>query len=266
MRRAYAVATVVNRVAPVSSHLGDRAIIHADGRMVGFVGGSCSRDIVRTQALATLRTGEPRLVRIRHATLESEQQRDTVTILMGCASEGAVDVYIEPHVPKRQLLLAGFTPVADALAQLASPLDFVVTRFVDARELENGSNGMNLQPVESLSEFLNDLEGDVRSRTVAIAASQGHYDERALSAFLQHDLAFVGLLASRKRAESVMEVLQQEGISAERTGRIRSPVGLPIGARKPAEVAVAILAEVIASNEAPAELPLEPRHACCEET
>ncbi len=265
--RAYAIATVVNRIAPVSSHLGDRAVVYADGRMEGFIGGSCSRDIVRRQALATMRTGEPRLVRIRRNELESEQQRDVVTIPMGCASEGSVDVYIEPHVPKRQLVLAGFTPVADALTQLAPALDFTVARFVDARELEDLSPTAesNVFAIGSLDGFLDGLDDDSRSRSVAIAASQGHYDEVALTALLRHELAFVGLLASRKRADAVIEMLHQDGVSSERTGRIRSPVGLPIGARKPAEVAVAILAEIIASISVPAETPEEPERACCSE-
>lgn len=255
-QRSYAIATVVNRIAPVSSHLGDRAIVFADGSMEGFIGGSCSRDIVRGQALATMRTGEPRLVRIRHNELETADRSEIVTIPMGCASEGAVDVYIEPYLAKRQLILAGFTPVSDALAQLAPALDFTVVRFAGDREVDDlrAGPGGNVIRIESLSGYLEELEIDVRSRSVAIAASQGHCDESALTAFLQHELAFVGLLASRKRAETVVEILQQQGVAAERTQRIRSPVGLNIGARKPAEVAVAILAEIIASLAVPAEL------------
>src|ERR1700681_2620131 len=98
-RTSFAVATVVARRAPVSSHLGDRALIFADGRMEGFVGGSCSRDIVRREAVRAVRSGLPRLVQIRPDGVDSESgshDEDCVVVAMGCASEGAVDVSLEP--------------------------------------------------------------------------------------------------------------------------------------------------------------------------
>ena len=119
---SFVTATVVSRRAPVSSHLGDRALIFADGRMQGFVGGSCSREIVRKQALETLKLGKPRLVLIRpDATLETlhhASDAEGIVVPMTCASEGAVDVYLEPHSPVPLLLVAGFTPVAEAVTRI----------------------------------------------------------------------------------------------------------------------------------------------------
>jgi xanthine dehydrogenase accessory factor len=126
----FAIATVVGRRPPVSSHLGDRALIFADGHMEGFVGGSCSRDIVRRQALSALHTRQPVLLQIRNAsplftddtgraggkTVRPEVAHEAavslterVIIPMSCASEGAVDVYIEPRVPLRRLVVVGLT-------------------------------------------------------------------------------------------------------------------------------------------------------------
>jgi xanthine dehydrogenase accessory factor len=97
--QAFAVATVVARRAPVSAHLGDRAIVFADGRMEGFVGGACSREIVRKQALESLRLKQPRLVSIRPDAAEMESSDpEHVIVLMSCASEGAVG-YVEAFVP-----------------------------------------------------------------------------------------------------------------------------------------------------------------------
>src|SRR5690242_4817622 len=115
MKDAYALAIVVGRRAPVSSHVGDRAIIHEDGRMEGFIGGACSRDIVRKAALESISTGEPRLLTIDP---------------MACASEGAIDVYIEPELPALRLFVVGFTPTAQALAHIAPNAGFTVTQFV----------------------------------------------------------------------------------------------------------------------------------------
>jgi xanthine dehydrogenase accessory factor len=257
MKDAYAVAIVVAREAPVSSHVGDRAIVHADGRMEGFIGGACSREIIRSQALRALRSGAPVLVRIRADADETPVGPEIVTAPLTCVSEGAVDVYIEPHVPRRTLLIAGLTPVARALAELAPLLDFDAVCFVDGQELRDAefTHRVEAFAIETLDPYLQNFESERRERCVAIAASQGDYDERALGAFLKHDVGFVGLLASPKRAAAVRATLLQEGTPPERVRAIRSPIGLAIGARKPAEVAVSIFAEIIANPPVPLEFP-----------
>src|SRR6266850_2690108 len=133
--QSFAVATVVGRRAPVSAHLGDRAIVFADGRMEGFIGGACSREIVRQQALDVLHARLGRLVSIRpDASDPIESSAEHVVVPMSCASEGAVDVYVEPFVDARRLIVVGATPVAEALARLARGMDYDVWRVVDARE------------------------------------------------------------------------------------------------------------------------------------
>ena len=251
----FAVATVVGRRSPVSSHLGDRAVIYADGRMEGFVGGSCSRDIVRRHGLVAIGRGKPCLLHIRPELQVQDETRDAgdgenIFVPMACASEGAVDVYIEPHVPLRSLIVVGFTPVADALARIAGSLDYKVVRVLDDEELRDAQrpDGAAQLSLDALPRYLASLEPLEASRIVAVVASQGHYDESALEALLGVEVAFVGLLASRKRAASVFGVLAQGGATADKLARIRNPVGLDIGACNPAEVAVSILAEIIAET------------------
>jgi xanthine dehydrogenase accessory factor len=264
MEERIAVATVVARTAPISSHLGDRAVIHADGRMEGFIGGACSREIVRRQGLDALRTGRPRLVRIRPDVARRFEEQDVVTIPMTCVSEGGVDVYVQPDLPKRRLLIAGFTPVSDALAKLAELLDYTVVRFVGEDELNDAqSQPATAALVDSLETYLDELDPHVRAESAAVAASQGHYDETALRGFLKYDMRFVGLLASPKRAAAITHLLSDEGVDADRLTKIHAPVGLAIGARKPAEVAASILAEMIAAAQAPAELSEEPPDPAC---
>jgi xanthine dehydrogenase accessory factor len=268
----FAVATVVARRSPVSSHLGDRAVVFADGRMEGFVGGSCSRDIVRRQALGAIASGKPRLLHIRPDDLEARPSAsdgdddERVFVPMGCASEGQVDVYIEPHIPLRRLVVAGFTPVAEALARIAATLEYDVVRVVASDELRDAGAvpGSRVVAIDELDAYLTSLDVFERARLVAVVASQGHYDEAALEALLRVDAAYVGLLASRKRAATVFGVLAQSGLSAERLGRVRTPVGLDIGARNPGEVAVSILAELIGSTPILAgSLGREPEPAPC---
>ena len=251
-RAGFAVATVVARRAPVSSHLGDRALVFADGRMEGFVGGSCSRDIVRREALRALRSGQPRLVQIRPSAQLGTGEiagDECVIVAMGCASEGAVDVYIEPHLPHPMLLVVGDTPVADALARIAAQIPYEVVRVVLDAELAALAPAARVRAIalEALQRHLDDTGRDARAQLVAVVASQGHYDEAALAPLLAAEPAFVGLLASRRRAEAVKAVLAQEGLAPEVLARLHVPVGLDIGARTPGDVAISIVAQIIAT-------------------
>ncbi|HTZ56171.1 MAG TPA: XdhC/CoxI family protein [Candidatus Acidoferrum sp.] len=263
----YALATVVQRRAPVSAHLGDRALITADGVMEGFVGGSCSRDVVRRQGLDAIHTGIARLLQIRPDPIASpDDNAEMVVVPMGCASEGAVDVYIEPHLPARTLVIVGHTPVASALARLASSLDgYRVQRVVAGDELRDLSQdaAADAIEIESLAGYLAALGGQ-RERLVAVVASQGHYDERALATLLSGEpQAFVGLLASRKRAATVFGALEQEGIAPDRVAQVRNPVGLDLGARTAGEVAVSILAEIVGACVPSATIDRDGGHHCC---
>jgi xanthine dehydrogenase accessory factor len=185
---------------------------------------------------------------------------ERIVIPMSCTSEGAVDVYIEPRIPLRRLVVVGFTPVADALARLAVTLDYDIVRVVVDDELRDVAplGGVRVVGLRELPDFLEAMPAEALEALVAIVASQGHYDEAALEVLLAQKLAFVGLLASRRRAATVFGVLTQQGIGTERLADVRTPVGLDIGARSPGEVAVSVLAEIIALT--PAQ-----REALCEE-
>jgi xanthine dehydrogenase accessory factor len=248
-RVPFALAVVVSRRAPVSSHVGDRALVFADGRMEGFVGGSCSRDIVRRHAVEAIRAGASRLLHIspEPSPAGGDSDGEHVFVPMSCASEGAADVYIEPHLPARRLIVVGFTPVAQALDRMATALEYDVVRAVD--DLEAGDFPPAPAPapvtIAELRGIALGLSAIERARTVAIVASLGHYDEAALEALLTVELGFVGLVASRKRAARVFGILAQQGLPAERLATVRNPVGLDIGARAAGDVAVSILAEII---------------------
>ncbi len=256
-RTPYAIATVVERHAPVSAHLGDRALVFSDGRMQGFVGGACTRDIVRRHALEAIARGSPRLVQIRpgaNPDPEPSAFGEAIVVPMGCASEGAVDVYIEPHLPARTLLVAGLTPVAEALARLTAALDgYRVVRVVAAAERGELRDGeaANAIVLDELQSFLDALDPIERSALVCVVASQGHYDEAALEAMLGAVApAYTGLLASRRRAAGVFGALERRAVAPERIAKVRNPAGLDIGARRPTDVAISILAEIVATLEA----------------
>jgi xanthine dehydrogenase accessory factor len=269
-REVFAVATVVARRPPVSAHLGDHAIVFADGRMEGFVGGACSREIVRRQAREALKLGHGRLVSIRPVASQVPASGSAaapngapdapdgargavpehVTVPMTCQSEGAIDVYIEPSLRPRSLVVVGSTPVAEALARLGGAMEFDVVRVVDARdkaELANQAAAADLR-----FETLDGLEGLIArdpDRAAVVVASQGHYDEEALTAALRARAGYVGLVASRRRGAAIRGLLEDSGVAA--TAAIRVPVGLDLGVHTAPEVALSILAEIV---QAPARL------------
>jgi xanthine dehydrogenase accessory factor len=256
-RQPFALATVVGRRAPVSSHLGDRAIVHADGRMEGFIGGACSRDIVRQQGLEALRTRQARLVSIRPDAGEAHADSEHVVVPMTCVSEGAIDVFVEPFVQARRLIVAGATPVGSALARLARAMDYEVVRAVDADERRDLDDEHGI--VITL-DLLAAIVADGRDRGVeqaAVVVTQGHYDEEALEIVLRGEVEYVGLVASRKRAETVRGVLR--GSQTPGVDRIRNPAGLDLGAKTPPEVALSILAEIVQFGQMRTEHAVEPQ-------
>lgn len=243
--QSFAVATVVARRAPVSAHLGDHAIVFADGRMEGFVGGACSREIVRQQALESLRARHGRLVSIGPDAIGAvEPTSEHVVVSMTCASEGAVDVYVEPFVQARVLIVVGATPVAEALARLGRSMDYQVIRVVEARErpdieAEAAALGAQVATLDALEAVLGTSDAD----TAVVVASQGHYDEQAVEAGLKSRVPYVGLVASRKRGATVRALLEERGVP--RLAAMRNPAGLDLGARTAPEVALSILAEIV---------------------
>jgi xanthine dehydrogenase accessory factor len=218
-------ATVVRCARPTSARPGDRAIVLGDGTIEGFVGGSCADATVRLQALRVLETGEPVLLRI----LPGEQDGPTdeegaVVVANPCLSGGALELFLQPRLPAPRVAVAGESPVARALVALAGVAGF----------------SARLGAVAEPGDF------------AAVVASLGHEDEAAVRRALEVGAAYVGLVASERRGRAVLGTLRAEGLAEEDVARVRTPAGLELGARTHEEIAVSILAELVAARRAPA--------------
>ncbi len=245
---AFAIATVVSRRGPVSSHMGDRAIVFGDGVMEGFVGGSCSREVVRRQALDALAAGEPRLVSIRPDD-ELALGGDGVVVPMTCGSKGSVDVYIEPFVQARTVAIVGLTPVADALVRLALTLEYRVVRAVTQEELRDVDDAVSLE------------ELGARLAAMSAGAARLARCRGGLAGALRRAGAggsrcapaspYIALVASRRRGDEVRAALLAAGLAPDDVAAIHNPAGLDLGARHPGEVALSILAELVRSHPSP---------------
>ena len=233
---AFVEAIVVRCAAPTSARPGDRAIVLGDGTIEGFVGGSCADSTVRLQALRVLETGEPMLLRILPGEEDGPSEEDgAVVVANPCLSGGALELFLEPHLPPPRVAVAGESPVARVLVELCEPLGFRARLDATA------------------------APGDF----AAVVASLGHGDDEAVRRGLEAGCEYVGLVASRVRGAAVLEALRADGVPAEALARVRTPAGVEIGARTHAEIALAILAELVAARRAGA-VPAAPGLAVSE--
>jgi xanthine dehydrogenase accessory factor len=221
----YVEATVVRCASPTSARAGDRAIVLADGTIEGFVGGACADTTVRLQALRALETGEPVLLRILPGPEDGPAAEEgAVVVANPCLSGGALELFIEPHLPSPRVAVAGESPVARTLCDLAGRVGFRARLGAVASEGDFG----------------------------AVVASLGHDDEEALRRALDIGAEYVALVASRRRGEAVLDTLRGEGFAEDALARVRTPAGLDIGARTHEEIALSILAEMVTVRRAPA--------------
>ena len=236
----FVLATVVACRRPTSAYPGAKAIIGRGGAFSGWVGGSCAQPIVVRESLKAMADGSPRLLRISPDPRPDDQAEDGVLeFSMPCQSQGALQIYIEPYFPRPELLIIGETPLAQALAHAGKLMDFAVCISDQAatREL--------FPDADVILTSLEEVPAGVGPDSYIVVATQGHYDEDALAAVLRGDAAYIGLVASKKRAEAVYQYLRDKGFGPEKVRQVRCPAGLSLGGVTPPEIALSIAAEIL---------------------
>lgn len=238
----FVLATVVRREAPTSAQLGDAAIITADGAFHGWLGGACTKDLVIREALAALGRGAPRLVALT-ADPDAPDREGIRVLPMTCHSGGAVDVYLDPQLPEDRLIIYGDTEVSEAVARMAPELGFRVEKGADPADSGVSDASRAAGPGAGAPDAPD--AADPR-RPYVVIATYGQHDEASLADAFRRDPVYVGLVSGRKRFAVLRETLiAGGGLAASDAERIRSPAGLDIGARTPAEIAISILAEMV---------------------
>jgi len=241
----FVLATVVWRRAPSSGKEGSTALITADRRVRGWLGGACAEPTVIRESLKALEEGTPRLLFLGPPEELAGRGRDgVVTVPIACQSEGALEVYVEPVLPQPHLVVIGRSPAVGTLASMAKTLGWR-TVVVDEGGVPDDYAG-----VDRVFTSLDLSEADVTERSVIVVATQGHYDEAALETALATPAAYVGLVASRRRAEAVLGYLRDRGVSDAQIARVHAPAGLDLGRVAHEEIAVAILAELVKERAA----------------
>jgi len=240
-RTPFVVATVVRVAKPASAHPGDSAIVLPDGSIEGFIGGMCSESTVRTQGLRQLASGRSVLLHItpppqasvehagpgpgelgmpgRAGPGQAAETESEVTVGNPCLSGGALDIFLEVMRPPALVHVYGDTPVARVLAAVGTAAGAEVRPTTDAGA-----------PIPA-------------DTTAVVVASQGGDEHRVLTAAVRAGVPYVGLVASRRRGAAVLDAL---GFDASERARVHTPAGLDIGAQSPGEVALSIMAEIVA--------------------
>ena len=225
-RSAFVHARVVLAERPTSAKPGDEAIVHPDGTIEGFVGGDCAESTVRAQALALLDSGASLLLRITPTPEPTDDDGSRIVVHNPCLSGGTLEIFLAPEVPVPYVAVAGDAPVAKALIALGRPLGYDVRPY----------------------------DGQIPADTAAVVvASHGRDEGPVLLQALQAGVPYVGLVASRKRGEAVVSTLD---ICSSVAARVVTPAGLDIGARTPEEIALSILADIVARRPQPSGRPI----------
>lgn len=214
-RTPFVHATVVRAEQPTSARAGDEAILLADGTIEGFVGGQCAQNSVRKAALGVLQAGESVLLRVLpDGDLHFPEAPGACVVVNPCLSGGSLEIFLTPQLPAPLIRIYGETPIADALIQLCGVLGY------DARR-----------------------DADLSDTSAVVIASHGGPEAEIIRAALDHGVGYIGLVASKVRGASILGALD---LTEDERSRVHTPVGMPIGAKTPPEIAVAIAAELIA--------------------
>jgi xanthine dehydrogenase accessory factor len=247
----YALVSVVHTQAPSSARAGDKALVTAQGIVHGWIGGGCAQPAVLHTVRLALQDGQARLIRVAPAEPESAGEggsasSERLEFGTSCPSGGTIELFIDPILPPTRLVVIGDSPVAVALASLAPRVGLPVTviargadpqRFMDASRVI-GSD----EPTAVASQ--------VTAGGWVVVATQGRRDLPGLHLALSLQAAKIWLVASERKAQALREELLAAKYDAQTVSAIIAPAGQPIGARTPEEIALSVLAAVVAARRA----------------
>jgi xanthine dehydrogenase accessory factor len=240
---AAALVTIVSTQGSTPQRVGARMLVYADGRIVGTIGGGCYENDAAGKARESIRS--------RRAGVAHYDLTDALAGANGLICGGRMDVFIEPLDPSPRLLVVGAGHVSQHVAKMAADVGFRV-HVLDDREKFANQNRFPSAAEITVAEIAGFLAAaDLPPATFVLVVTRGHtHDLAAMRALAGRPLQYVGMIGSRAKVARIFEALAGDGAAAEWLGRVRAPVGLHIGAITPEEIAVSIVAELIAVRRA----------------
>jgi xanthine dehydrogenase accessory factor len=233
----FVIATVVAYKSPQSARPGSKAIIRPDGSISGWIGGGCVQPIVIREAQKALHTGKPKLISISPESRLGDW-KGVEAYLMTCQGGGSLEIYLEPVLPKTELLIVGCSPMARILAGLGQLLDFKVC-VADPEATRDQFPEADL--------VLTDLaaaRSRINAQSFVVVATMGTGDEEGLAAVAGTRPQYLGLVASKEKAKALFQYIHDKGTPSEQLDRIKCPAGLELGGETLPEIALSVMAEI----------------------
>lgn len=238
----FCVVTVVRTANATSAKAGAKAVVLRDGTIRGHLGGGCVQGAVRSTAQAVLKEGRPRVIRVKPKddVTTNVDVEGTELHRSACPSGGTVDMFVEPMCRAPRIIVCGASPVAVAMADLAPRIGYRVA--VAALEEDHCEFP---ESEERIAQFdLSPLQ--VNADDYVVVSTQGKRDREALAAALSSDAKYVAFVGSRRKAQTLCAQLREQVLREDQISRLSAPAGLDIHGIEPAEIAVSIMAEIIA--------------------
>jgi xanthine dehydrogenase accessory factor len=251
-----ALVTIVSAVGSTPQRVGAKMLVFGDGRIVGTIGGGCYENDAFWKAREAITNRKPQVV---HYELSDDFAQDT-----GLICGGQMDVYIEPIEPSPELYIVGAGHVGFHLARLASDVGFRVHVIDDREKFANSERFPSA--VEIVVDDIPAWIGrtNLPAHAYVVIVTRGHTNDlEALRALAPCELRYLGLIGSRAKVARIYDALTEAQMPAELLKRVHAPIGLDIGAVTPQEIAVSILAELIAvkhGKERPTSMQWTPPH------
>ena len=234
-----ALVTIVSSTGSTPQRVGAKMLVYSDGRTVGTIGGGCYENEAFWKAREAIKTRKPQTVRYE---LNDDFAQET-----GLVCGGQMEVFIEPVEAAPEVYVFGAGHVGYFVAKMAHEVGFKV-HVVDDREkfasVERFGEGIDVI-VDEIPTWL--AAHPLPATSYAVVVTRGHrHDLDALRALVAQNLRYIGLIGSRAKVKRIYDVLREEGVTPDALRRVHAPIGLDIGAITPQEIAVSILAELIA--------------------
>lgn len=240
----FALVTVVRREPPSSARVGDTAVVTGNGNYYGWVGGGCTRSTVLREALRAIADGEPRLLSLSPDPAGG-QRPGVVALPMTCDSGGTVEIYVEPVLPVPRLVLFGSSAAVQILARIGHAMGYRIA------VIDPDADPATFPEAERV---LKEIAPDAVPRGAhVLVATMSERDLEAIAAVVPLAPAYLGVIASRTRFSQLRDALLTRGVSRSALARIAAPAGLDIGARTPEEIALSIMAQIVAQRRSPAQ-------------
>ena len=235
---AAALVTVVRSQGSTPQRAGAKMLVFADGRIVGTIGGGCYENEAIGKARLAITDGRPALL---HFELNDDFAQEN-----GLICGGRMDVHVDPLLPDPRLYIVGAGHVGHQLARIAADAGFRIHVIDDREKFANSERFPGAEiVVEPIPDWLH--RADIPAGAFVVVVTRGHqHDLDAMRALAARDLRYLGLIGSRAKVARIYTALLEEGMPGECLARVHAPIGFEIGAITPAEIAVSILAELIA--------------------